>query len=52
MGESECFRIDSRARRDCVMSPCIFNVYIDTILKRVKWGWGRMGVRFLEEGRE
>ena len=31
------------------MSPWMFTVYIDAIIKEVKIGMGRRGVRFLEE---
>ena len=34
------------------MFPWLFNLYMDTVLNEVKVGIGRMGVRFLEEGRE
>ena len=37
-GGSEMFRIDSGVRQECIMSPWLFNVYMD--------------VRFLEDGRE
>ena len=47
--ESECFRIESRGRQVCVVSPWLFNVYMDTVMKEVKMGMGRMVVRFLEE---
>ena len=40
-GESECFRIDSGVRKGCIMSPCIFNVYMDTVVKVVKVEMGR-----------
>ena len=33
------------------MSPWIFNVYINAVLKEVKMGMGKMGVRFLDEGK-
>ena len=51
-GENNRFRIDSGVRQRCIMSPCLFNVYMDTMLKELKMGKGRRGVRFLEEGRE
>ena len=35
-GESECFRIDSGKRHGCNMSPCIFNVYMDKMIREVK----------------
>ena len=34
------------------MSPWLFNVYMDKVIKEMKMGMGRRGVRFLEEGRE
>ena len=50
-GESEQFRIDSGVRQGSIMSPRLFNVYMDAMMK-VKMGMGRRGVRFLEDGRE
>ena len=34
------------------MSPWLFNVYMDAVMKEVKMGMGRRGVRFQEKGRE
>ena len=34
------------------MYPWLFNVYMDTVMKEVKMGMRRRGVRFQEEGRE
>ena len=34
------------------MSPWVLNVYMDAVIKEVKMGIGKRGVRFLEEGRE
>ena len=48
-GESECFIIDSEV---CIMAPWLFNVYMDAVMKEVKMGMGRRGMRFQEEGRE
>ena len=36
----------------CIMSPWLFNVYMDPVMKEVKMGMGRKGVRFQEEGKE
>ena len=30
-GEKECFRIDSGVRQGCIMSPCLFNIYMDSV---------------------
>ena len=46
-GESECFRIDSCVRQRCIMSPWLFNVYMDAVMQEMK-----MGVRIQVEGRE
>ena len=34
------------------MSSWLFNVYMDTVVKEVRMGMGRRGVRFMEEDRE
>ena len=34
-GESERFRIDSGVRQGCIMSPWLFNVYMDGVMKEV-----------------
>ena len=34
------------------MTPWLFNVYMDAVMKEVKMGMGRSGVRFMEEGRK
>ena len=49
--ESECPRTESGVRQDCIVSPWLFNVYMDVVIKEVKVGMGRMGVRFREERR-
>ena len=50
--ESERFRIDSGVRQKCIMSPWLFSVYMDGVMKDVKMGMGRRGVSFMEDGRE
>ena len=46
--EKECFRIES----SCIMSHCLFNVYMDAVMKEVKMRIRRMKVIFMEEGRK
>ena len=48
-GESECFRIDSGVRHRCIMSPWLFNEYMDSVMKEVR---GRRGRIFQKDGRE
>ena len=50
--ESEWFKIDSGMRQGCIISPWLFNLYMDAVMKEMKRGMERRGVRFLEEGRE
>ena len=45
-GEIGCFRIDSSVRQDYIMSPLFFYTYMVAVMEV------KMGVRFLEEGRE
>ena len=42
----------SGVRQQCIISPWLFNVYLDGVMKEVKMGMGRVGVRFQEERRE
>ena len=44
--ESECFRIDSGVRQVCIMPPWLLNVYMDAMMKELKMGTERRGVRF------
>ena len=39
-------------RQGCTISPWLFNVYMDAVIKEMKMGKGRREVRFLEEERE
>ena len=50
--ESECFRIDRSVRQVCIMSPWLLNVFVDIVMKEVKMGMGKKGVRFQKEERE
>ena len=38
--ECECLRFISGVRQGCIMSPWLFNVYMDAGRKEVKIGWG------------
>ena len=51
-GKSERFRIDSGVRQGFLMYPWLFNVYMDGMIKEVKMGMERRGVRFLKDGKE
>ena len=49
MVEIEYLTIERGVKQGCIMSPCLFNLYMDAVMKEVK---GRMGVRLMEEERE
>ena len=50
--ESKCSKIDIGVILDCVMTPWVFYIYVDTVVKEVKMKMRRVEVRFLEEGKE
>ena len=49
--EIASFRIDCGVRQGCIPFPWLFIVYMDAVMEEMKMGIGRMGVRFLGEGR-
>ena len=46
--EKKYFRMERCVKQGCNMSPVLFNVYMDAVMKEVKMGMGRVGVRFLK----
>ena len=42
-GERECSRFDSGGRQGCIMSPWLFKVYMDAMMKEVEMGVERRG---------
>ena len=49
INESECFRINSSMRQGSIMSPRLFNVYMDAVIKELKIG---IGSEISENGKE
>ena len=49
---SAYIRVKGGERGVRIMSLWLFNVYMNAVMKEVKMGMGRRGVRFQEEGRE
>ena len=47
--ESKQFMINRGIRQGCIMSPWLFNVYMDAVMKEVKMVMERKGIRFLKE---
>ena len=47
-----CFRIDNSMSQVHTISPWLFNAHMDAVMKEMKTGMGRIGVKFLEEGKE
>ena len=46
-GKSEFLRVDTYVRQECTIFLWFFNVYMDAVMKEMKMGMGRRGVRFL-----
>ena len=40
--KSNCFRIENVVGQSCIMSSCLFNVYVGAVMKEVKMGMGRI----------
>ncbi len=49
-GTSEHFEIKVGLRQECVMSPWLFNIYMDGVMKEMKGKVGEVGVRMYTEG--
>ena len=47
-GKGGCFRINNGVRQGCIMSPWLFNVYMDALMKEMKMGMGRRGGKRVE----
>ncbi len=49
---SEHSEVKMGLRQGCVMSPWLFNIYMDGVMKEVKGKVGEVGVRMYDEGRK
>ncbi len=49
---SEHFEIKVGLRQGCVMSPWLFIIYMDGVMKEVKGNVGEVGVRLYAKGRK
>ncbi len=47
---SEHFEIKVGLRQGCVMSPWLFNIYMDGVMREVKGKVGEVGVKLYNEG--
>ena len=43
LGGSGRFRIDTGVRQGHIMSPCLFNMYMDSVMKEMEMGMRRRG---------
>src|SRR5678815_4623106 len=50
--KSDWFSINRGVRQGCVMSPWLFNLYMDGVMKELKVGVTGNGVRMMENGDE
>ncbi len=49
---SEHFEIKVGLRQGCVMSPWLFSIYMDGVMREMKGKVGEVGVRMYSEGRK
>ncbi len=49
---SEHFKIKVGLSQGCVMSPWLFNIYMDGVMREMKGKAGEVGVRMYTEGRK
>ncbi len=49
---SENFEIKVGLRQGCVMSPWLFNIYVDGVMRKMEGKVGKVGVRMYDEGRK
>ncbi len=49
---SEPFEIKVGLRQGCVMSPWLFNIYMDGVMREIQGKAGEAGVRMYAEGRK
>ncbi len=50
MEKSEHFEIKVSLRQGCVMSPWLFNIHMDGVMRKVKGKVGEVGVKMYDEG--
>ena len=48
-GTTDCFQIGKGVRQDCVLSPCLFNLYAEYIMKNARLDEAKLESRFTEE---
>ena len=48
-GRTDWFQIGKGVCQGCILSPCLFNLYADYIMRNAGLGETQAGIRFLEE---
>ena len=48
-GTADWFQIGNGVRQGCILSPCLFNLYADYIMRNAGLGETQAGIRFPEE---
>ena len=44
-GTTDCFQIGKGVRQDCILSPCLFNLYEDYIMRNVGLEEAQAGIK-------
>ena len=44
-GTTDCFQIGKGVRQGCILSPCLFNLYAEYIMRNARWDEAQAGIK-------
>ena len=47
-GTTDCFHIGKRIHQGCILSPCLFNLYADYIMRNARLDKAQAGIKIAE----
>ena len=47
--EQDCLQIGKRVRQGCILSPCLFNLYAEYIMRNTGWDEAQAGIKIVEK---
>ena len=48
-GTTDCFQIGKKVRQGCILSPCLFNVYVEYIMRKAGLEEAQAGIKIVGE---